>query len=152
MAVRTHLLRGVLALSVGAMALFSGVGPAHADSEARSTQQFTFTSASSGNSVTCSVEAYAVVFGAGTDARREAFASLKGYGGDPSCQGGSGSLTATYRSSSGVLIRSGAGGDGAVYWTSDDVGPGSPNLVVDFRFTFADCLSNCDVNLAVAPK
>jgi hypothetical protein len=149
---KTKVAKGVLVLAVGALPFLIGVGAAHADNENRQTQTFTFTSASTGQPVTCSVEAYAVVFGAADDPRRDAFASLKGFGDDPSCSEGTAFISATYRNNSGVDVRGGAGGERSAYWTADDVGPGTPNLVVQHQYVFSDCVSNCGLTITTTPK
>lgn len=141
-----------IAVIAGAASWGVGLSPAAAEASTRQTVPFTFTSVATGQPVTCTVEAYAAVFGGTDDARREAFGSLKGYGSDPSCGEGTATLVATYRNSSGVTVRSGAGGDRAAYWTADDVGPGAPNLSVEHEFTFSDCSSNCTVTATTAPK
>lgn len=145
-------MRGAIALLVGAFAFVFITGTASADSESLITQPFTFTSDSTGLSVTCSIEAYVVVFGSNDDASRTAYTSIKASGDSPSCHGGTGLLAVSYRNSSGVSVRSGAGGDGSVYWTADDVGPGSKNVLVDFKYDFSDCASGCEFNTQAAPK
>ena len=90
----------MVALCAGAVPLGLWVGTAHADTENRSTQPFTFTKVSTGQSVTCTVEGYSIVFGSSDDLRRDAFASTKSFGADPSCTRGSASVSVTYRNSS----------------------------------------------------
>ena len=153
---RRRLVRGLAAVTAGALPFALGVGSAEATESHFNSTQFdhTFT-ALDGREVTCTVIGGSSLFRESSDTPYRADASIFSFEPDPSpadpaCTDGVSFVTASYVDGAGQRTTSGSSGPGGgTIWFADNV---AADLSVAHALTYFDCQFNCEISFTTRPK